>query len=95
MVFQIIQQREVAGQWEDWNKVEIHKDGNWWYTVKEINDGSTLETVWTMTDTQYADFWTAATAIWYDVTNQWMQTSIQWVDFLNLKSAVENNMSTN
>lgn len=94
MVFQIVQQREVANQWEDWNKVEIYKDGNWWFIVKEMNNGATLETVWTMTATQYADFWTAATAIGYDVTNQWYQSNIEWTDFSNLKGAVENNMSS-
>lgn len=95
LVFQIIQQREVSNQWEDWNKVEIHKDGNWWFYVTEMNNGWWMMQVWNMTATQYADFWTAATAIGYDVTNQWYQTMIQWVDFLNLKGAVENNMSTN
>ena len=93
LVFQIIQQREVSNQWEDWNKVEIHKDGNWWFYVTEMINGATPETVWIMSASQYADFWTAATAIGYDVTNQWYQTMIQWTDFLNLKGAVENNMS--
>lgn len=95
MVFQITQQREVSNQWEDWNKVEIHKDGNWWFYVTEMNNGWWMMQVWNMSAAQYADFWTAATAIGYDVTNQWYQTMIQWVDFLNLKWAVENNMSTN
>ena len=94
LVFQIIQQREVSNQWEDWNKVEIHKDGNWWFYVLEMNNGGWMMQVWNMSAAQYADFWTAATAIGYDVTNQWYQTMIQWVDFLNLKGAVENNMST-
>lgn len=94
IVFEITQQREVANQWEDWNKVEIHNDGNWWFYVTEMNNGWWMMQVWNMTAAQYADFWTAATAIWYDVTNQWIQTSIEWTDFLNLKGAVENNMST-
>jgi len=94
MVFQIVQQREVANQWEDWNKVEIHKDGNWWFYVLEMNNGGWMMQVWNMSASQYADFWTAATAIGYDVTNQWYQTNIEWTAFFDLKGAVENNMST-
>ena len=89
----LVQNRLNSWNWELWNRVTIEDDLNWWYNVMEIVDWASEALAGTMDSTQYATFQSQASALGYDFANQNYGQSIPWLDWLQLKGVIENNMT--